>query len=134
MHLFHSLITSAFHYSSLAFLNVNKSIWTHLEKFYAKSLKMIFELPLNSNSQKIVEYFSPKPFRDVIFDMATRRFLAIIKSARLNENLVHEYQSYAGQRLNPGIIDRLFEYAGVDCRRDCLLCVCEIYHACVKRP
>ena len=129
MDTFDSLISSAFHYSSPAYINMSEKNWQKVENFYCRSLKCCFDLPSYMSSQRARELFKPISFRQQIEDRAVGRITVFITTTCVLSDMVYNYENSNGKDT---IMDRTLKIMGVEAMGDCNFCAFDLDHHCVK--
>ena len=132
MSLFESLIMSSFYYSCLAYINMPNFSWDRIEVFLVRSLKQIFELPMNMNSAHAREIFRTTTFRESIENFARRRIVGLSNSSSLTQDLIADFRDYSGMNGKDTILERLLKTAGLDPISSCHMCSFNVDHDCVK--
>ena len=132
MSIFNSLIMSTFEYSCLAFLNMPNKGWDRIESFLTRSLKQIFELPKNMNSETARGIFISGSFRQKIENFAVKRSTGMLNVATLTRDMVANYVEYADLNGKDTILDRLMKISGVEEVVDCYMCQFNVDHNCVR--
>ena len=125
---FDSLVSSAFHYSAPAFLNMSEKNWLKVENFYNRSLKCIFDLPPYMSSLRARELFRSRSFRQQIEDRATSRIGDIITSTGFISDMVYGHAKLEGKDT---VLDRVFRIMGIERELDCNFCPFDAEHDCV---
>ena len=130
--LFDSLIMSSFHYSGLAYVNMPEYSWDRVESFLTRSLKHIFELPMNMSNSHARGIFRNNSFRDDIESFARKRICGLINSSTLTQDMIVNYRDYVDLNGKDTILDRIRKTAGINTVLNCYLCPFGVAHYCVK--
>ena len=130
--LFDSLIMSSFHYSGLAYVNMPEYSWDRVESFLTRSLKHIFELPMNMSNLYARNIFKINSFRDDIESFARKRICGLVNSSTLTQDMIAKYRDYADMNGKDTVLDRIRKSAGINTAQNCYLCTFSVDHFCVK--
>ena len=106
--------------------------WDRIEVFLVRSLKQIFELPMNMNSAHAREIFRTTTFRESIENFARRRIVGLSNSSSLTQDLIADFRDYSGMNGKDTILERLLKTAGLDPISSCHMCSFNVDHDCVK--
>ena len=132
LHIFESLILSCFYYSSMAYLNMNEKNWALIENFLIKSIKMIFDLPLQMNGERAREIFYPCTFREKIEIHALKRIAAMSNSTTIMQHQIFNCRDYAFTGSRDTIFERAMKISGINEAVNCYLCTMNCEHDCVR--
>ena len=106
--------------------------WDRVESFLTRSLKHIFELPMNMSNSHARGIFRNNSFRDDIESFARKRICGLINSSTLTQDMIVNYRDYVDLNGKDTILDRIRKTAGINTVLNCYLCLFGVAHYCVK--
>ena len=130
--LFDSLVLSVLLYSGPAYLNMKNGTWDKLECFLVRSIKWIFGLPMNMNSNLARSLFFAETFRRTIELRTLKRLDDIVKKSNLVQDVITDMNDYCCLVGKKTILETAAGISGINLTTGCKFCSFKIPHDCVK--